>query len=187
MHSLYACVLFACLNAVRVLSLVCCFIWSGSFVPSFVCLLVRSLVCSFVHSFAVEFSNVWLNLYARTHAHTNTYARTQHIHARAPASYSSKYSWVDAFRLCVVSSCCCWFTFQALNRHTEANSTHSLSETKLNENRSRQQQSQNEHSIDHVTHWNTIRWYSWRCDYFISLFPRREISSLTPLSFSVLL
>lgn len=72
--------------------------------------LVR-FVCSFVRSFAVEFSNVC----AHTYTHTYSY-----IHMRAPASYSNKYSWGDAFD-CVW--CGFFFFFGSrfkLNRHTEA-------------------------------------------------------------------
>lgn len=115
----------------------------GSFVRS----LARSFVCCF------QSSNIWLSLYARTHACT-MYA---YMRARLPATQC------ESMRFDCVCVCVCGFFLSRvgavvvgsrfkLNRHTEAHSTHSLSGTKLNENRSRQQQSQSEHSIDHVTH-----------------------------------
>lgn len=103
-----------------------------------------------------------------------------HIHSCVCARLPATQTQIQLSR-CVSIVCGCFLGSRFKLKSTyRGNFTHSLSATKLNENRNKQQQSQNEHSIDHVTHWKryTVLLFS-VLRLFYSAVSAREILSLT--------
>lgn len=93
-------------------------------------------VCAFTHKSKHKPEHTQIQMHTRTH----TLARLLVTHKEG-IHLSRGVWWCVVFEGSHIKS----------NQHTEA--AH-FSEIESNENRNRLQQSQNEHSVDHVTHWN---------------------------------